>query len=90
MFKAEISASSASDTGSSQMTVIDPAFLPERPVPPGERTVAAGFGALGLFLGSLFALALTAIDDRIYDQRGASGLGYVLCEVPRPRRRRRA
>ena len=79
-----------SANSSSQMLVIDPAYLPQRPVPPGRKTIAAGFGALGLALGSLLALGLAALDDRIYDQRGASRVGYVLCAVPRPRRRRRA
>jgi hypothetical protein len=90
LFKAEIAANSASDTTGAQMTVIDPAFLPQRPVPPGPKTIAAGFGALALMLGSLLALGFAAVDDRIYDRRGASGLGYVLVEVPRVRRRRLA
>lgn len=89
LFKAQIAASSMKDSSSAQMTVIDPAFLPLRPMPPGERTLAAGFGVIGLVLGCLAALGLAAVDDRIYGRRGAAGLGQILCEVPRRRRRRR-
>lgn len=90
LFKAEIAASSASDTGATQMTIIDPAYLPERPVPPGQKTILAGFLALSLLLGAMVAFGLAAVDDRIYDRRCANGLGYVLVEVPKVARRRRA
>ncbi len=89
LFKADIAASSASDVRGAQMTVIDPAYLPDRSVPPGPRTIAAAFAGLAAALGLLLAAGRAAYDDRILDRRGLAGLAEVLVEVPRQQRRRR-
>jgi uncharacterized protein involved in exopolysaccharide biosynthesis len=91
LFKADIAASSVSgDNHGSQMSVIDRAFLPQRPIPPGRATIAAIAGALSLLLGALIALLCGALDDRIYVTRDAARFADVLVEVPRGRRWRRA
>jgi hypothetical protein len=91
LFKADILASSVSgDNHGTQMSVIDRAFLPQRPVPPGRAAIAAIAGALSLLLGALFALVCAALDDRIYVPRDAARVADVLVEVPRLRRWRRA
>lgn len=89
LFKADIAASSASDVHGAQVSVIDDAYLPDRPVPPGPRTIAAAFAGLAAALGLLLAVGRAAYDDRILDRRGLLGLTDVLVEVPRKQRRRR-
>jgi len=90
LFKADIGASSEWAGNGTRMTVIDPAYLPQRPVPPGRLTIAAIVGAIALALGLLIAIGCAAFDDRIYTDRDVDGIGYVLVEVPRIRMRRRA
>jgi uncharacterized protein involved in exopolysaccharide biosynthesis len=89
-FKADVSASSESGMRAAQMSIVDPAYLPLRPVPPGRLTIMAIFAALALMLGSLIALALAAVDDRICDGKDAAELADVLVEVPRDFGERRA
>jgi hypothetical protein len=84
LFKADILASSESGGHGLQMTVIDPAFLPARPLPPGRTLIAAIFFAASLVLGLLLALLRAVLDDRIYDARDTSGLAELLVEVPSP------
>jgi uncharacterized protein involved in exopolysaccharide biosynthesis len=80
-FKADV-ASSESGRDAPQMSIVDAAFLPLRPTPPGRMSIAAIFLGLSLLLGvALMAVAAT-IDDRICDARDATQLGEVLAEVP--------
>jgi hypothetical protein len=90
LFRADIAASSESGSSSVRMTVIDPAYLPQRPVPPGRMTMAAIVLGVALFIGLFIALVCAALDDRIYSERDVDRVGYVLVEVPRVRVRRRA
>jgi len=90
LFKADIAASSESGGSSARMTVIDPAYLPQRPVPPGRMSIAAIALGMALAIGLLIALACAAFDDRIYTRRDVDRIGYVLVEVPRVRARRRS
>lgn len=83
-FKADIAASSTTGGGSGQMAVLDPPFLPTRPVPPGRMTIIAIFIALSMLIGSAFAVGAAAIDDRIYRGKDIVGLGVpLLAAVPR-------
>jgi protein tyrosine kinase modulator len=90
LFKADIASSSASGGQSGRITVIDPAFVPPRPIPPGRRTLAALFFVASALAGVLAALARAALDDRIHDRLGALEVVNVLVEVPRQRVARRA
>jgi capsular polysaccharide biosynthesis protein len=90
LFKADIAANSEVGGSGARMTVIDPAYLPQRPVPPGRTMIAAITMAIALVLGLLIALGCAALDDRIYSERDIDRIGYVLVEVPRQRARRRA
>lgn len=94
VFAAEIAASSEMAEHGGQITIIDPAYAPQRPIGKGKRIIVmAGlvlFGTLGLALA--FGLAL--IDDRIYGRQDLEQLGIapVMTVVPpgpsRWRRRR--
>ncbi len=90
LFKADIAASSESEGNRSRMTIIDPAYLPLRPVPPGRTTIAVIALGIALALGLFIALGCAALDDRIYTERDVDRVGAVLVEVPRERGRRRA
>jgi uncharacterized protein involved in exopolysaccharide biosynthesis len=91
LFKAEMATSSVTDGNhGTQMSVIDGAYLPQRPVPPGRATIAAIASALSLLLGGLVMLLCAALDDRIYAERDLAGVAGMLVQVPRVRRWRRA
>jgi uncharacterized protein involved in exopolysaccharide biosynthesis len=90
LFKASIAASSVDgDSHGTQMAVIDPAFLPQRPLPPERSLVVAIAAAMSLFIGMLIALACAALGDHIYTRRDVARVAYVLVEVPYARKRRR-
>ena len=88
LFKANILASSESGGHGVQVTIIDPAFLPRSPVPPGKTAIVGIFVAVSLFLGALAAILRTILDDRVYDARDLTGVSEILAEIPRVSSRR--
>jgi uncharacterized protein involved in exopolysaccharide biosynthesis len=90
LFKADVVASSERAGRAVQITVIDPAFLPERPVGLGLTLILALFLGAGLVAGLLAAALVAAFDDRIYRATDARGTTAILVEVPRFSSRRRA
>jgi capsular polysaccharide biosynthesis protein len=82
LFKADMAANSEVGGHGVQVSVIDPAYLPERPVPPGRSTIVALILAAALALGVLGSLLGAAFDDRIYDRRELTTLAPVLVSVP--------
>jgi hypothetical protein len=82
LFKADMTANSEVGGHGVQVSVIDPAFLPERPVPPGRSTIVALILGAALALGVLGSLIGAALDDRIYDRRELTTLAPVLVSVP--------
>ncbi len=90
LFRADMVASSTSGDRAALVTVIDPAYLPQRPVPPGPRSILALFFAGSFIMAAIAAIGRALFDDRIVDTRGASELTEVLIEVPRAPKPRRA
>lgn len=88
LFKANLAASSESGGHGVQVTVIDPAFLPEKPVPPGRSVIAGVFAAVSVVLGIVVAVLFAIFDDRIHAGREVNPLLPVLAEIPRPFSRR--
>lgn len=88
LFKASVAASSESGGHGVQVTVIDPAFLPEKPVPPGRTAVAGIFLAVSCVLGAMGAVLFALFDDRIQNRRDLARLAPILVEVPRLAARR--
>jgi polysaccharide biosynthesis transport protein len=88
-FKADM-ASSENGRDAPQISIVDAAFLPLRPNPPGRLTIAAIFLGLSLLLGAALMAVAATIDDRICDARDASQLGELLAEVPRTLKGRKA
>lgn len=81
-FKADIAASSTSDEGGLQLSILDPAFLPTKPVPPGRTLILGVALMLSMLIGFGIVAGLTAVDDRVYDARDAAVYAPVLAEVP--------
>ena len=88
-FKADITANSESGGNALRIAVIDPAYLPANPVPPGKLTLIAMFLVLSLIVGIGLSAGLAAIDDRFYDGRDVLRLAPVLAEIPRAESSRR-
>jgi uncharacterized protein involved in exopolysaccharide biosynthesis len=82
-FKADVVANSETGGHAVRISVIDPAYLPAKPMPPGRITWIAIFVGMALVIGIALAFGLAAIDDRIYGRRDALQLAPVLAEVPR-------
>jgi hypothetical protein len=83
LFKADMQAGSEAVGYGVQVSIIDPAFLPERPQPPGRTTIALIFGVAALTMGLLAALVCAVLDERMFGARDAAGITEVLVEVPR-------
>lgn len=83
LFRANMAVSSEAGGGGAQVVVIDPAFLPRSPVPPGRTTIVGMFIAAALFLGFGAAVVRAVVDDRIRDAGDLSGVLTVLAEIPR-------
>jgi uncharacterized protein involved in exopolysaccharide biosynthesis len=88
LFRADIQVSSETGGHGVQVNVIDPAFRPQRPLPPGRLTLALIFLAASLTLGAIGALAMAAFDERLFTARDAAGFTEVLTEVPKGRGRK--
>ncbi|HVY30997.1 MAG TPA: hypothetical protein VHB79_30780, partial [Polyangiaceae bacterium] len=89
LFRADIEVSSESGGHGVQVSVIDPAFLPQRPVPPGTVTLGLIFLAAAAVLGALLMLVRATLDDRVFDARDLGGSLLVMAQVPRHRERKR-
>jgi len=89
LFRADMQEGSEAVGHGVHVNVIDPAFLPERAQPPGRTTIALMFLVAALVLGALAALALAAMDERIFIARDAAGILPILTEVPSLQRRAR-
>ncbi|HXK18718.1 MAG TPA: hypothetical protein VNG33_12995 [Polyangiaceae bacterium] len=88
LFRADVEVSSETGGHGVQVSVIDPAFLPERPLPPGPLTLGLLFAGGSLVLGVLLALILAAFDQRIFTARDANAILPVLASVPKDSKRR--
>jgi capsular polysaccharide biosynthesis protein len=83
LFRADIQASSETGGHGVQVNVIDPAFLPQTPLPPGRTTLALIFVAASLVLGVTGALIFAIFDERLFSSRDFAAVGGVLVEVPK-------
>lgn len=83
LFRADMEVSSETGGHGVQVNVIDPAFRPQRPLPPGRATWAAIFLGGSLVLGAICALIMAAFDERLFTARDALGIAEVLAEVPK-------
>ncbi|HEY6559979.1 MAG TPA: hypothetical protein VI072_21995 [Polyangiaceae bacterium] len=89
-FKSDIAASSENGGHAVQVQIIDPAYLPLKPQPPGRGLLAAIFLGVSLLLGLMVAVACAIFDDRIYDSQDTDPSLPILTEVPSATNIRRA
>jgi hypothetical protein len=87
LFRADIEVSSERGGHAVQVSVIDPAFLPQSPLPPGKTTLGLVFLLASVTLGSLAMLLCAAFSQRVFVARDLAGVGELLVEVPKATRR---
>jgi uncharacterized protein involved in exopolysaccharide biosynthesis len=90
LFKADVLASSERAGRAVEITIIDPAYLPHRPVGLTSSVITAIFLAAGLVLGLLGAVLGAMLDDRIYSGADAARITTILAQVPKQNHRRRS
>jgi uncharacterized protein involved in exopolysaccharide biosynthesis len=86
-FRAQIEASSSLGY-SDQVVVLDPAYTPTRPEPPGKTLIMVMAAAASGFFAMVIAFLRALLDDRIYEESDLSRVGPVLAVVPRGTRKR--
>jgi uncharacterized protein involved in exopolysaccharide biosynthesis len=87
-FRAQIEASSSLGGYSDQVVVLDPAYLPSRPNPPGKTLIVIlAFGA-SFVLAMIISLMRALLDNRIYEESDLVRVAPVLAVVPRSGARR--
>jgi uncharacterized protein involved in exopolysaccharide biosynthesis len=87
LFRASITASSVMDDRNIQVSVLDPAYLPVRPVSKPRSMLLAGLLALCLVLAIGTAFVSASFDDRIYDRHDIERMDVlpVVAIIPKPR-----
>ncbi|HEY3497942.1 MAG TPA: hypothetical protein VGK73_24755 [Polyangiaceae bacterium] len=83
LFKADIQANSESSGSGVQITVIDPAYLPQRPLGLPRSVIVAACLVAGIFFGLIAAALRAAFDDRVLEARDLGPKIPILVEVPR-------
>jgi uncharacterized protein involved in exopolysaccharide biosynthesis len=85
-FKAAIAESAVASGRNAQMVVVDPAYRPTHPAPPGRMTLIALGMLISIGMALLVALGLVLVDDRLYDDADLESIRVapLLGVVPRP------
>jgi polysaccharide biosynthesis transport protein len=85
LFRASITESSVLDDRNIQVSVLDPAYLPVRPVSKPRSLMLAGLLALSLVLAIAAMFVSAALDDRIYHPQDIERLDIpVIAIIPKP------
>jgi uncharacterized protein involved in exopolysaccharide biosynthesis len=83
LFKVKGAADSEQEARRVQVTLIDPAFMPQTAMPPGRAMVGALFGGASLLLAIGLAAMKALLDNRVYTGRDLGALAPILVLVPR-------
>lgn len=89
-FKADILVSSEGGGNGVHVNVIDPAYLPQRPLPPGRLTILLLFMSGSLLMGVAIAMGRATLDDRLLRETDLDGIAEILVAVPKSSTVRRA
>ncbi|MBL8741713.1 MAG: hypothetical protein JNK04_11485 [Myxococcales bacterium] len=87
-FRAQIDAASSLGGYSDQVVVLDPAFMPTRPEPPGKTLIVVLAGGAAFVLGLILAFLRALLDSRIFEESDISRIAPVLAVVPKGGSRR--
>jgi uncharacterized protein involved in exopolysaccharide biosynthesis len=87
-FRAQIEAASSLGGYSDQVVVLDPAYMPTRPEPPGKSLIVIIAAGAALVFGTILAILRALLDDRIYEESDLARVSPVLAVVPRGGARR--
>jgi capsular polysaccharide biosynthesis protein len=82
-FRAQIDAASSLGGYSDQVVVLDPAFMPSRPEPPGKTLIVVLAGGAAFVLGLILAFLRALLDSRIFEESDISRIAPVLAVVPK-------
>ena len=82
LFRMQSAGSSPAGDPGVEVTLIDPAYLPQSAVRPGRAEIIALFAVGALLLAALGAALRALLDDRIFEARDVAPLTMVLVEVP--------
>jgi len=82
-FRAQIDAASSIGGYSDQVVVLDPAFMPTRPEPPGKTLIVVLAGGAALVLGLILAFLRALLDSRIFEESDVARIAPVLAVVPK-------
>jgi uncharacterized protein involved in exopolysaccharide biosynthesis len=90
LFRATIAASSVMDDRNIQVSVLDPAYLPVRPVSQSRSMLLGGLLAASIVLALATAFLSANLDDRIHDRGDIERLEIlpVIAIIPKPRLRK--
>jgi hypothetical protein len=86
LFRASIAASSAMNDRNIQVSILDPAYLPIRPVSKPRALIFVALFVLSFILGIATAALSALLDDRIYDRRDVERLEILplIGVIPKP------
>lgn len=87
-FRAQIEASSSLGGYSDQVVVLDPAYVPSRPNPPGKTLIVIIAFGLSFVLAMIISVLRALLDNRIYEESDLVRVAPVLAVVPRAGARR--
>lgn len=86
-FRAQIEASSSLGGYSDQVVVLDNAYTPTKPEPPGKSMIVAIAGGAAFVIAMILAIMRALLDSRIYQDTDLARVAPVLAVVPAGRRR---
>lgn len=87
-FRAQIEAASSLGGYSDQVVVLDPAYQPTRPEPPGKTLIVLLAGGAAAVIAMILALMRALLDSRIYEHADLARVAPLLAVVPRGTRKR--
>ncbi len=87
-FRAQIEASSSLGGYSDQVVVLDPAYTPSRPNPPGKTLIVIIAFAASFVLAMIISVLRALLDNHIYEESDLVRVAPVLAVVPRAGARR--
>ncbi len=87
-FRAQIEASSSLGGYSDQVVVLDPAYVPSRPNPPGKTLIVILAFGVSFVFAMIVSVLRALLDNRIYEESDLVRVAPVLAVVPRAGARR--